>query len=73
MARGHQTIAGNKRRRSLPSRRLAGIRRLRARGFLLGFTSRLALVGGSIAFVIAVARSRRLLVAATLIVALSLC
>jgi hypothetical protein len=57
--------------RSLPARRLAGIWRLRARGFFLRLLSRLALVGGSIAIMIA--RSRRRLVAAALIIALSLC
>jgi hypothetical protein len=57
--------------RSLPAGRFAGIWQLRARGFFLRLLSGLALVGGSIAIMIA--RSRRRLVAAALIVALSLC
>jgi hypothetical protein len=56
--------------RSLASRRLAGIWRLRARGYFLRLTSRLALVGRSI--VIVIACSRRWLVAAAPIIALSL-
>jgi hypothetical protein len=55
--------------RSLPACRLAGIRRLRARGFFLRLLSRLAVVGRSIAIMIV---RHRLLIAAACILTVSL-